>query len=109
MVNRNAGSGTRALIDELLEGQQPPGFALQVRSHNAVAAAVAQERADWGIGIAHVAEMYDLGFQPIQPEQFDLVIPASRTQRPAIRALRGLLKNSEVRSQLAAMGCRPIG
>ncbi len=109
MVNRNAGSGTRALIDELLADQQPPGFALQVRSHNAVAAAVAQERADWGIGIAHVAEMYDLGFQPIQPEQFDLVIPASRTQRPAIRALRDLLKNSEVRSQLAAMGCRPIG
>ena len=105
MVNRNAGSGTRALIDDLLEDQQPPGFALQVRSHNAVAAAVAQERADWGIGIAHVAEMYGLGFQPIQPEQFDLVIPVSREQRPAVRALRNLLGDSDVRLELSSMGC----
>jgi putative molybdopterin biosynthesis protein len=105
MVNRNAGSGTRALIDDLLGDQQPPGFALQVRSHNAVAAAVAQERADWGIGIAHVAEMYGLGFQPIQPEQFDLVIPASRDHRPAVRALRKLLGDSDVRLHLSAMGC----
>ena len=105
MVNRNAGSGTRALIDNLLEDQQPPGFALQVRSHNAVAAAVAQERADWGIGIAHVAKMYGLGFQSIQPEQFDLVIPTSREQRPAVRALKNLLRDGDVRLQLSAMGC----
>lgn len=105
MVNRNAGSGTRALIDDLLGDHQPPGFALQVRSHNAVAAAVAQERADWGIGIAHVAKMYGLGFQPIQPEQFDLVIPASRDHRPAVRALRKLLDDNDVRLQLNAMGC----
>jgi len=105
MVNRNAGSGTRALIDNLLEDQQPPGFALQVRSHNAVAAAVAQERADWGIGIAHVAKMYGLGFQSIQPEQFDLVIPASREQRPAVRALQNLLRDGDVRLQLSTMGC----
>ncbi len=40
MVNRNQGSGTRALIDGLLGGARPPGYAVQPRNHNAVAAAV---------------------------------------------------------------------
>ena len=47
MVNRNRGSGTRCLLDGLLAGRRPPGFAVEVRSHNAVAAAVSQGRADW--------------------------------------------------------------
>ena len=55
MVNRNRGSGTRVLIDRLLGGRKPPGYAVEARSHNAVAAAVAQGRADWGLAIAPVA------------------------------------------------------
>ena len=51
MVNRNAGAGTRVLIDRLLGGARPAGYSNQPRSHNAVAAAVAQGRADWGIAI----------------------------------------------------------
>ena len=51
MVNRNAGSGTRILIDRLLGGAKPPGYQGQAKSHNAVAAAVAQGRADWGVAI----------------------------------------------------------
>lgn len=104
MVNRNAGSGTRVVIDRLLDGATPPGFAMQVRSHNAVAAAITQERADWGIGIAPVAEMYDLGFLPIQPEQYDLVVPASRSERPAVQALRRLLESDRIRAKLVALG-----
>jgi putative molybdopterin biosynthesis protein len=42
MVNRNQGSGTRALIDRLLGGARPHGYAVQPRNHNAVAAAVVQ-------------------------------------------------------------------
>ena len=51
MVNRNAGAGTRILIDQLLGAARPPGYGNQPRSHNAVAAAVAQGRADWGVAI----------------------------------------------------------
>ena len=47
MVNRNQGAGTRILIDRLLGQARPDGYWNQPRSHNAVAAAVAQERADW--------------------------------------------------------------
>lgn len=106
MINRNAGSGTRILLDELLEGAQPPGHAVQPRSHNAVAAAVAQGRADWGLAIESVARAYGLGFLPLKEEHFDLVVPASRWDRPAVAMLRALLSDGEVRQQLAALGCR---
>ena len=107
MVNRNAGSGTRVLIDQLLDGRRPAGFAVQVRSHNAVAAAIAQQRADWGVAIAPVAEMYDLGFLPIQAEQYDLVVPSSRCHRPAVAALISLLQDPTVRARLRELGFSP--
>ena len=53
--SRNRGSGTRVLIDELLAGRTPPGSTSESRSHHAVAAAVAQGRADWGICLETVA------------------------------------------------------
>ena len=61
MVNRNAGAGTRVLIDQLLAGARPPGYSNQPRSHNAVAAAIAQGRADWGVATSAVARLYGLG------------------------------------------------
>ncbi|MDI1343376.1 MAG: molybdopterin biosynthesis protein, partial [Pseudolabrys sp.] len=68
MVNRNAGAGTRVLIDTLLNGARPAGYANQPKSHNAVATAIAQGRADWGVAIEPVAKLYGLGFLPVAPE-----------------------------------------
>ncbi len=107
MVNRNAGAGTRILIDRLLAGTRPPGYANQPRSHNAVAAAVAQNRADWGIAIASVARMYGLGFLPIAPERYDFLIADSRRERPAVQAFLAALRDPEVRASISALGMRP--
>jgi putative molybdopterin biosynthesis protein len=104
MVNRNQGSGTRILIERLLQGAEPPGYAFQPRSHNAVAAAVVQRRADWGVAIHGVADQAGLGFLPVTREHYDFVVPAARWDRPAVRALRQLLADEEVRSTLAAKG-----
>jgi putative molybdopterin biosynthesis protein len=104
LVNRNRGSGTRVLIDRLLGGQRPPGYAVEARSHNAVAAAVAQGRADWGLAIEPVAVPYELGFIPVQVEQYDFAIPENRWERPAVRAFRGLFERPEIIAELAAMG-----
>ena len=87
MVNRNAGAGTRVLIDRLLAGARPAGYSNQPRSHNAVAAAVAQGRADWGIAIESVAQLYGLGFLPIAPEDYDFLLVESRRDRPAVAGL----------------------
>src|SRR5205807_1294048 len=85
LVNRNRGSGTRVLIDRLLGDVRPPGYWTEPRSHNAVVAAVAQGRADWGVAIAPVAKEAGLGFLPLQDEHYDFVIPRDRHERPAVR------------------------
>src|SRR3954447_556045 len=104
LVNRNRGSGTRVLVESLLAGRRPPGYAVEARSHNAVAAAVAQQRADWGLAIAPVAASYGLGFLPLQIEQYDFAIPADRWDRPAVRSFRTLLDRPEIVSALGALG-----
>jgi putative molybdopterin biosynthesis protein len=107
LVSRNRGSGTRVLIDRLLHGATPPGHLTEARSHNAVAAAVAQGRADWGVAIRTVAAEAGLGFLPLQEEQYDFVVPARRWDRPAVRAFRELLGQAETHQALAACGFRP--
>ncbi|MFP6612075.1 MAG: molybdopterin biosynthesis protein [Pirellulales bacterium] len=106
MVNRNQGSGTRILIDGVLGDSRPPGYAVQSRSHNAVAAAIAQSRADWGVAIESVARRSNLGFLPLQDEHFDFVVPRARLERRAVRLFLKLLGDEEVRSQLRAFGFR---
>ena len=106
MVNRNAGAGTRILIDQLLEGRRPPGYANQPKSHNAVAAAIAQGRADWGIAIATVARLYDLAFVPIAPEHYDFLVVDRHRSRPAVQAFLAALAEPGVREQIAALGMK---
>jgi putative molybdopterin biosynthesis protein len=107
MVNRNAGAGTRVLIDRLLKGARPPGYSNQPRSHNAVAAAVAQGRADWGIATESVARLYGLGFLPIAPEDYDFLLVESRRDRPAVAAFLAALRDEGVREKIRALGMRP--
>mgnify|MGYP005842523037 CR=1 FL=1 len=106
MVNRNQGSGTRILIDQLLRGSRPRGYAVQPRNHNAVAAAVAQGRADWGVAIRIVAEQAGLGFLPLAFEQYDFVAPRWRLGRDAVRAFRAVLEGPSARDHLASLGFR---
>jgi putative molybdopterin biosynthesis protein len=107
MVNRNAGAGTRILIDRLLEGKRPPGYANQPKSHNAVAAAVAQGRADWGIAIETVARLYGLAFLPIAPEHYDFLLVEAKRERPAVQAFLAALHDPAVRARIAALGMVP--
>jgi putative molybdopterin biosynthesis protein len=104
MVNRNAGSGTRVLMDRLLGGKRPPGYANQPKSHNAMAAAIAQGRADWGLAIKPVAAMYKLGFIPVAPEHYDFLIVESRRERPAVQAFLAALRDDATRARIRALG-----
>ena len=107
MVNRNQGAGTRILIDRLLGEARPDGYWNQPRSHNAVAAAVAQGRADWGMTIAPVAHASNLGFIPLAEEHYDFALVTARKHRPAVRAFLNALASNEVRSALVNAGFRP--
>lgn len=104
MVNRNQGSGTRILIDRLLQGARPRGYAVQPSNHHAVAAAVTQGRADWGVAIKTVADQTGLGFLPLTLEEYDFVVLRSRMDLAAVRAFRDELENPATRRFLADLG-----
>jgi putative molybdopterin biosynthesis protein len=107
MVNRNQGAGTRILIDRLLGDARPDGYWNQPRSHNAVAAAVAQHRADWGMTIAPVAHASGLGFIPFAEEHYDFALVTARKGRPAVQAFLQALASEESRAALTQAGFRP--
>jgi putative molybdopterin biosynthesis protein len=107
MVNRNAGAGTRILIDQLVGSIRPPGYGNQPKSHNAVAAAVAQGRADWGVAIKSVAAMYGLGVLELSPENYDFLLVEARRERAPVQAFLTALTDPDVRAQIAALGMVP--
>ena len=104
MVNRNQGAGTRILIDRLLGEARPDGYWNQPRSHNAVAAAIAQGRADWGMTIAPVARAAGLSFIPLAEEHYDFALVTARKRRPAVRAFLDALASEESRVALERAG-----
>ena len=109
MINRNAGAGTRVLTDKLLGGARPAGYANQPKSHNAVAAAIAQGRADWGLAIEPVAKLYGLGFLPVSPEHYDFLVVDNRLERPGVQVFLAALRDDRVRARTRALGMEPDG
>jgi putative molybdopterin biosynthesis protein len=107
MVNRNQGAGTRVLIDRALKGTRPEGYFNQPRSHNAVAAAIAQGRADWGVAIEPVAQAYGLGFIPLAQEHYDFAIVSGRKYRAGVQAFLASLASEETRGALRTIGFEP--
>ena len=95
-VNRPLGTGTRVLLDELLEdmglsAESLNGYAHCQPSHAAVAQAVANGQADVGLGSESAARAAGLGFAPLLLERYQLVCLKSELDSPAVLALRTLL------------------
>jgi molybdopterin molybdotransferase/putative molybdopterin biosynthesis protein len=91
----------------LLAGAKPSGYAVQPRNHNAVAAAIVQHRADWGVTLDTIARTAGLGYIPVQHEQYDFVVPKARAERAAVRAFRDALAQPAIREALVRLGMKP--
>ena len=76
---------------------------METRSHNAVAAAVAAGRADWGLGIEAVALAYGLGFAPLRDEEYDFLTLRDRLERAPVLAFLEVLRSSGFREALGAL------
>lgn len=108
-VNRQKGSGTRILLDYLCKskGYCPEslyGYDREEFTHTAVAAQIAADSADAGLGIYSAAKMYNLDFVPVCTEQYDLLIPDYAWELPAIQELIAVLKSDEFKARLLDMG-----
>ena len=110
-VNRQAGAGTRVLLDyELaLAGIAPAqvrGYDHVEASHVGVTATVASGKADCGMGIEAAARARGLDFVPLAEERYDLVIPRVHYEGPLLGPLLALLRNPsrDFLAQVAALG-----
>ncbi len=116
VVNRNKGAGTRFLFDKLLKeyavrngvsfeelAKSIPGYYHEAKTHTAVAAAVAQGRAEAGIGIRAAAEMYGLDFIPLAWERYDFAIPLSKLSKDSVRVFISILKDEEFKRRLSSI------
>jgi len=114
MVNRQRGSGTRTLIDQLLaaNGLRPEniaGYAHEEFTHEAIAATVAAGQADVGFGIEAAAARYDLGFVPLIWERYGFAMRSSVAGSPEGKAFLARLQGNTFRQRLVAMpGYEPL-
>jgi len=108
-VNRQAGSGTRVLLDYKLEqlgieGSSIKGYDHEEFTHMAVAVDVLSGAADCGMGIFAAARALDLDFIPVEREQYDLIIPSGMLDLPGIRKVLETISTEHFRGRVAAMG-----
>lgn len=109
LVNRQKGSGSRSLLDRLLQGNGIPpdgvaGYENEARGHLAVASTVASGTADAGVGVEAAATALGLGFVPLEDERYDLVIPTHFLNEPEVEALLDLLRQPGLHRRIETLG-----
>ena len=122
IINRNPGSGTRILLDMKLAmlaksmslgtdafTRTIRGYRAEAKSHSAVAVGVLQGKADVGLAIRTVAELYGLDFIPVAQENYDFVIRRERYGKPPVQAFLDVLRSREFQYELPkrAIGLTP--
>lgn len=109
-INRQAGSGTRLLLDKHLKelGASPlqiKGYNRDEYTHMGVASAVLTGRADVGLGILAAAQALGLDFIPVTEERYDILISQEFIELPTVQAvLDVIIKDIEFKKVVNALG-----
>lgn len=106
--NRALGSGTRVVLDELLDqasltSADITGYDTTEPSHAAVAQSVASGQCDAGLGIAAAAHRAGLDFVPLIDERYHLVCLKSALEQPGVKNLLQLLQTPDWQAALTAI------
>lgn len=107
-INRQAGSGTRFLLEALLRAQglapeQIAGFEQGEFTHAAVAAFVASGMADVGFGLETPARHFRLDFIPLASERYFLLCHRDTLARPAMQQLLSILRSTTFQTAVDAL------
>jgi len=108
-INRQAGSGTRVLLDYNLQqlgidSAGISGYETEEFTHMSVAVAVLGGTADAGLGIYAAAKALKLDFIPVVTEQYDLVIPQIYFESPNIKVLLETINTQAFKTRVEALG-----
>lgn len=107
-INRQRGSGTRLLIDQLLEDagvdfQRLEGYQTEEYTHAAVAAYVASGMADTGFGVEPPARQFNLDFVPVAKERYFLICRDETLQLPEAREMIELIRGPAFHELIAGL------
>ncbi|MBT3223282.1 MAG: molybdopterin biosynthesis protein, partial [Proteobacteria bacterium] len=108
-VNRQAGSGTRVLLDHELEARSIDpagiiGYDTVEFTHMAVAVAVLSGAAHVGLGIRAAARALGLDFIDVVFEHYELVIPESCFHDRSIQTLLEIVNSDEFKGRVRELG-----
>jgi molybdate transport repressor ModE-like protein len=108
MVNRQRGSGTRALLEffisaEGLDRARMQGYDNEEVTHGAVAALIAGHQADAGLGIEAAAVQYHLDFIPLCDERYLLACRIEEAESARMKMLLALLRGERFAAMVAAL------
>jgi molybdate-binding protein/DNA-binding XRE family transcriptional regulator len=105
IVNREAGAGSRLLLDARLkllkiQAKKVSGYGEFAPGHLAAAWKVRTGECDCCIATRSAARLYGLGFIPLIAERYDLAIRRQHLEQPAIQTLLETLNRSAFRRDL---------
>ena len=107
-VNREAGSGSRGLLDKLLEkagigAHQVHGYDRIAGGHLAAASHVVSGTADACLATRSAAQAFGLDFIPLHSERYDLVMRRQTADLPAVKAFLDVLQRAALRRKLEVL------
>ena len=108
MINRQRGSGTRALLEFLISAEgldraRMQGYDSEEVTHGAVAALIAGHQGDVGIGVEAAAALYRLEFVPLVVERYYLACRAALVESPPLRNLLEFLRGKLFAQRVAEL------
>ena len=107
-VNREPGSGSRGLLDKLLEkagigGEKVQGYDRIAHGHLAAAFSVVSREADVCLATRSAAQTFGLDFVPLHSERYDLVMRKRTADLPAVKAFLDVLQRATLRRKLEVL------
>jgi len=107
-VNREPGSGSRALLDKLLEkagmeALKVQGYERIAYGHLAAAYYVLSREADVCLATRSAAQTFGLDFIPLHRERYDLVMRRRTGDLPAVKAFLDILQRATLRRKLEVL------
>jgi molybdate-binding protein/DNA-binding XRE family transcriptional regulator len=107
-VNREPGSGSRGLLDKLLEqagmdGSKVQGYDRVAHGHLAAAYCVVSREADVCLATRSAAQTFGLDFIPLHSERYDLVMRKRTADLPAVKAFLDVLQRAALRRKLEVL------
>ncbi len=108
LVNRELGSGSRALLDKLLDAAGIPsnkvqGYEHVAFGHLAAAYSIVSGDADVCVATRSAAQTFALDFVPLHSARYDLVMRRRTAELPAVKGFLDVLQRATLRRKLEVL------